>query len=308
MKIHFDNVNHGSTSGPNSFGKRLSEQFQKMGHEIVDSNSEYDIFLSFIQQTKEARPESKKILRLDGIWFKEENFEENNKSIKESYLSFDHVVFQSEFDKKMIETHFGECSSCSVIHNGIRITQRDSIKELTHAGEYIFVCSASWHRQKRLRENIFCFQAARKQLKEAGNEARFYILGRGASFDGVSAEELENVFYLNHQSHEECLRIYASADYFIHLAWLDHCPNVVVEALSQGCPIICTNSGGTQEIVKENGLIIQETNEYNYELTDYDKPYPIDLSNFSLPNEKIVVNSDFLEIEKVAKEYLKVFE
>ena len=308
MKICFDGpILFNQNSGPSSFATRLASQFISMGHEVVDGLSIYDVHLCFISQTRDACPGSCKVLRLDGIEFKPENFESNNKYIKDSYFSYDHVIFQSEFDKKMVETHFGERSDCSVIHNGIEIKQFEKVSELEHSNEKIFICAASWHPQKRLKDNVLLFQHIRKQLVEKKQGARLYILGGGASFDGMTQEELENVFYLNQQPHEDCLRFYASADYFLHLAWLDHCPNVVVEALSQDCPVICTDSGGTHEIVKENGIIIPETNEYKYELTDYDSPYPIDFSSFVLPGKSPTVDSNYLAIEKVAEKYLEVF-
>lgn len=307
MKICFDNVNFSSNSGPNSFGYRLAEQFTKMGHEVSQNNSLHDIFLSFIEQRGNAAPWSRKVLRLDGIWFKPENFEMNNRNIKASYFMFDYVIFQSEFDKQMVEHHFGKRKDSSVIHNGIELKQYSRVPELDHTNEKIFVCSASWHPQKRLKDNILLFQHIRKQLKEKGQEARLYILGKNATFFGMEQDQLENVFYLGHQKHETCLRFYATADYFIHLAWLDHCPNVVVEALSQKCPVICTNGGGTHEIVKDNGLIIPETKDYNFELTDYDSPYPIDFSSFVLPETRPEVDPGHLSIEKVAEKYIEVF-
>jgi len=307
MRIYFDNVFFDSQSGPNSFGNRLANQFLKMGHEIAKENENYDIFLSFIEQRVRSALRSKKVLRLDGIWFKPENFEQNNRTIKQAYFAFDHVIFQSNFDKQMIETHFGKRSDCSVIHNGIDLCVMDAIPQISHKNEKIFVCSASWHPQKRLKDNILLFSQIRKQLKKNREDARLYVLGKNADFQSLSSEDLENVFYLGHQRHEACLKIYATADYFIHLAWLDHCPNVVVEALSQGCPVICTSSGGTHEIVKENGIIIPETKDYNFELTDYDSPYPIDFSNFILPEKRPEVNADYLDIEKVAEEYIRIF-
>jgi len=307
MRVCLDNVNFKSTSGPNSFGVRLASQLVKMGHDVVPQNQYHDVMLSFIHQTSYAWPGAAKILRLDGIWFKSENFEQNNRIIKDSYFSFDHVIFQSEFDKHMVETHFGKRSDCSVIHNGINLKTYDKVPELNHQNEKIFVCSAFWHPQKRLKENVCLFQHIRQQLINDKKEARLYILGGGATFEGLNSYDLENVFYLGQQDHESCLRFYASADYFLHLAWLDHCPNVVVEALSQRCPVICTDSGGTSEIVKENGIIIPETTKYEYELTDYDSPYPIDFSSFILPDTRPSVDPIHLDIEKVAEAYLKVF-
>ena len=87
----------------------------------------------------------------------------------------------------------------------------------------------------------------------------------------------------------------------IHLAWLDHCPNVVVEALSRGCPVICTDSGGTSELVGRNGIVIPETVRYNFELLDYDNPPPLGVG-IQIP-EKIKVDNSDLDIRKVAKQY-----
>ena len=112
------------------------------------------------------------------------------------------------------------------------------------------------------------------------------------------------VFYLGNIPHDLCLQIYSISDWFIHLAWLDHCPNVVVEAISQGCPVVCTDSGGTHEIVKSNGIVLKEQKEYNFELADYDNPYSLDIPEVDL--KKIEIENDYLDIKKIAIEYEKV--
>ena len=48
----------------------------------------------------------------------------------------------------------------------------------------------------------------------------------------------------------------------IHLAWLDWCPNTVVEALACGLPVLCSHNGGTRELVKENGVILELEEDY----------------------------------------------
>jgi glycosyltransferase involved in cell wall biosynthesis len=301
MRIHFDNVNFSSNSGPNSFGFRLAEELTKMGHEIVDYTKPYDIFLCFIEQTKEAYPIARKVLRLDGIWFKPEDFEERNIRIKQAYFSFGHVIFQSEFDKQMVQAHFGERSDCSVIHNGIRQERvkpwaRENINKLC-------VSSANWHRQKRLKENILLF----REIQKEHPDSVLVILGGGDIRD-VEHMFGDGVIYAGQRSHADCLSIYSAADFFIHLAWLDHCPNVVVEALSQGCPVICSDSGGTKEIVQNNGIIVPEKTKYNYELLDYDSPYELDVSGFKLPEEKIEAHPEYLDIRSVAERYVEIFE
>ena len=53
------------------------------------------------------------------------------------------------------------------------------------------------------------------------------------------------------------LSLYKRSSTFVHLAYLDHCPNVVVDAQAAGCKIVCSSTGGTHEIV-DNGIVILE--------------------------------------------------
>ena len=58
------------------------------------------------------------------------------------------------------------------------------------------------------------------------------------------------------------LSLYRRSSTFVHLAYLDHCPNVVVDAQAAGCKVVCSSTGGTSEIV-ENGIIVNEK-EWDY--------------------------------------------
>lgn len=298
MKIYFSNVNFSSNSGPNSFANRLANCFQGLGHEIIEDNKkEYDVFLCFIEPDIIPRSGSKFIHRLDGIWFKPDQFKTHNKNIKWAYDNCDHIVWQSEFDKNMTQNYWGEKKG-SVIHNGIKKTIFKSlhpeVQKIKNSFDKIFVCSANWHRQKRLKENIEFYKSVRNK-----NDA-LLVLGKGPDW----IEKENNIFYLGHLHHDICLQIYSISDWFLHLAWLDHCPNVVVEAISQGCPVICTDSGGTKEIVKNNGIVIPESKPYLFELTDYDNPYDLDIPKISLLKPKI--NCDYLNIDKIAEKYLEI--
>ena len=114
------------------------------------------------------------------------------------------------------------------------------------------------------------------------------------------------IIYSGEITHEQCLEIYRHCDWMIHLAWLDHCPNVVVEALSQNCPIICSSSGGTKEIVGSNGFIVPELKKYNFELLDYDNPFEIDIPKLNLSKEILVDNSHIC-INKISSLYHNEF-
>ena len=301
MRVHFSNVNFSSNSGPNSFAHRLAEEMTNEGHKIVSAEENYESMLIFIEPASRPKPGARVVHRLDGIWFKPDQFHNHNKLIKWAYDNSNFIVWQSNFDKKMTEHHWGKRKG-SVIHNGIILkkysTNNSNILNIRNAYEHMFVCSSNWHRQKRLKENIDLF------LKIKEKSPRSCLIVMGANHDSFIKHE--DIFYTGSIPHDMCLEFFSVADWMIHLAWLDHCPNVVVEALSQDCPVICTDSGGTKEIVRDNGMLIKEIKPYKFELTDYDNPYELQIPSLELSN--IEVDNSYLDIKKVAQKYIKVLQ
>jgi len=296
MIIHFSNVNFNSRSGPNSFAYRLGRELTRRGHKITGNPEECEVFLAFIEAASRPPAHAKFIQRLDGIWFKPDEFITHNVGIKWTYDNAEQVIWQSNFDRNMSEHHWGKRSG-RVIRNGIDVKpQPVSNYPLSHIKGRKFVCSANWHNQKRLTENLLLF----RQVQEEDDV--LLIMGSNATSPlGFRSNEI----VLGNIDHASCLEIYNQADWFIHLAWLDHCPNVVVEALSQGCPVICTTAGGTDELVRDRGIIVPET-EYKFELVDYDNPPKLDLSNFELRDIPSFDTTD-LEIGTVADQYEEMF-
>jgi glycosyltransferase involved in cell wall biosynthesis len=305
VRIHFSNVNFSSRTGPNTFAGRLAHELTLRGHEIVPAGHDCEIFLAFIEPATLPPSGVKVVQRLDGIWFKPDQFESHNQGIKWLYDRADHVIWQSEFDRKMTTHWWGERVG-SVIGNGIHLeTGEPYRKEHPLDGDPLLVCAANWHPQKRLRE---CIRLAAK-IQETHPAAKLVILGKmgdNLGLNDLTDAERQMITYIGDREHDQCLRIYGTADWFIHLAWLDHCPNVVVEALSQGCPVICAGSGGTPELVGRNGVVIPEMSSYNFELTDYDNPPTLNFSNFRLPERPLVQVEDY-DIRVIASRYLSLF-
>tara|TARA_Y100001958_G_C21209425_1_gene535268 strand:+ start:193 stop:1113 length:921 start_codon:yes stop_codon:yes gene_type:complete len=302
MHIHFDNVNFSSRTGPNTFGSRLATVLSERGHEIVGYNDHHDAVLVFIEPTRQWKKDVKVVQRLDGIWFKPSQFETHNRLIKWAYDNCDEVVWQSRFDQAMTHHHWG-IKPGKVIGNGIDADKvnvvNPRLKKIRRENEKVYVCSANWHRQKRLKENIEAYDILSRNVENS------CLIVMGSNPDHVI--ERPDIVYIGNLRHSLCLEVYSMSDAMIHLAWLDHCPNVVVEALSQKCPVVCTDSGGTKEIVGENGIILPESYPYNLELTDYDDPYTIDLSSLKDADlSKIEVNAKNICLQKVADEYEKI--
>jgi len=303
MKILFDNVNWASASGPNSFARRLAQQISLDGHIVADSN-DYDIALVFIEETKQLNVLKPKVQRLDGIWFAPHEYQTKNKRIKECYETSDAVVFQSSFDAEMVQKWWGYPNTGTIIRNGIQLGKVEptnaTLLELRGRYEKIFVCSSNWHRQKRLKENIELFKHLRATLFPYS-----CLVVMGSNPDCLVSDK--NIYYTDVLPHETCLEMFAAADWCIHLAWADHSPNVICEAISQGCPVICAETGGTKELVGCNGLVLKETHQYNYELFDYDNPPALDVTQVKeLP--VIEVNPENIDIQGVSKQYIALFE
>ena len=301
MKIHLDNVNLNSNSGPNSFAKRLSKGLIESGHEVelYDGRSS-DISVVFIEPS--GRPLAKKVVqRLDGIWFSPEEFETKNSNIKNLYQNSDGVIWQSEFDKEMVTKWWGNHQNGVIIRNGIDLNPVKkftipALEQIRNQYEMVFVCSANWHPQKRLLENINLYKHLRKFYKSAA------LIVMGSNPVQVADN---HIFYTGPQPHEVCLEVFSCSNWMIHLAWLDHCPNTVVEALSQGTPVICSEQGGTKELVKEFGVILKESKSYNYELTNYDNPPPMNYANLKRLPEKNELGKHFdISIQRTLEDYL----
>ncbi len=303
MKVHFDGVDLSSHSGPNTFARRLYLGLLNQGIDIVDVGSDADISLIFIEPSGSPLGR-KKVQRLDGVWFKPHEFEHKNHNIKQLYVSADAVVWQSEFDRGMTRHWWGDPQLGSVIRNGIDSSQTfidSGLADIRQTYEHVFVASSNWHPQKRLRKNIELFDHLQRNgypkscLIVMGSNPDYWVSSPHIMYTGPLPE---NVYR----------SIFKNADWMLHLAWLDHCPNVVVEALSHDVPVICSNAGGTKELVGDFGIVLVE-NEYSFELADYDNPPPIDVTQLSkLPTRSSLGNHSDVTIETSVQKYTELFE
>lgn len=308
MKIHFDGVNFDSLTGPNTFANRLARKLFELGHELIlNDGSSSDISLVFIERS--GAPLAKKVVqRLDGIWFKPEQFESHNRTIKELYSTADGIIWQSNFDRDMTSKWWGRPNcQAEVIHNGIDTTP---IKEITIPAlakmvqdyERIYVCSSNWHPQKRLRANIELFE----RLRKTRPNSCLIIMGNNPDVRVASP----HIFFTGSITSDIYMQIFSVASWMLHLAWADHCPNVVIEALSQGTPVVCSSVGGTKELIGSYGKVLQDQ-PYNFELADYDNPPVLNLEQIQdLPNRRDLDYSTIanINIEHVTKRYINLFE
>ncbi len=310
MKIYFDNVAfEADHTGPNCFAKRLALQLGNFGHTIADAD-DYDVSLVFIEPTVKLNRSKPYVQRIDGIWFKPEQMSSGmNDNIQKCFNEADSVIWQSKFDCDMTRRWFNNrlCQDVEghVISNGVEIQpaalRSEALIELRQRFDTVFCCSSNWHPQKRLRDNIELFKHFR-----ATSHSNSCLIIMGNNPDHHVADS--GIFYTGSLRHDLCMEIYSMSNWMIHLAYLDHCPNVVVEAISQGCPVICSSEGGTREMVeKGNGIVIQDEERYDFSLLDYDNPPRIQVKNTKLPVD-FRADSSTVDIVKCAKAYEQVLQ
>lgn len=297
-KFFINNVKN--VNGPSIFGRRLRQA-------LVDKGWKWNIFVpdvSYIFATGFLRPFCKNILRLDGLYFDSENTvgdsDKLNSPIFNAYQKADGIIFQSQFDRQLFKNFIKE-RSCpyTVIHNGIPPQFSPEGEKVDFGYKKTLICSGRWRAHKRLDSIIEGF------LEYGNPETGLIVLGWGIE----KKVEHPNIQYAGKIPPEDLPKYLRGADAFIHLTWLDHCPNVVAEALGCGLPVLCTHNGGTKEIVKTNGIVIKCEEDYDFKKVPLYSPPECDDRIVAKGIEKILqwdkpIQSDYIRMDKIAQKYM----
>jgi glycosyltransferase involved in cell wall biosynthesis len=269
LNIHLENIDLNSYSGPNSFANKFVNYVEGC---TFDPNKEAAAHLCFIE-THKNHFEKPLFLRLDGIYVNaKQDHQRQNYNIKRTYDLAKGVIFQSEFGKKLIFKTFGEHPNYTIITNGAdtrKISETEPLKYTKY--ENVWACASNWRPHKRLDSNIRYF------LEQAGPNDGLIVAGAVPRNQQVQAK---NIHYVGTLNQKQLFSLYKRSTFLIHLASLDCCPNVVVDARACGCKIICTDSGGTREIAGSDAIVIKDL-DWNFEPLDLYNPCELDFSNFS---------------------------
>jgi glycosyltransferase involved in cell wall biosynthesis len=287
MKIAIPN-NKGE-SGASNFLNVLKRTI--LSSELAKIRSPFNPFHDVALFSSVARNIHKKpyVLRLDGIYYDlKERYGSNKKlnySIFESINNANSIIFQSEFSKSLVQSHYGSLiSSSEVILNGIDIKEKNTCSENQKdkiSNKKIILCSAKWRGFKRLDATIKTVDKLRKEIN-----CELQIIG---DTGGVNVN-YNFVKCIGDVNHSEINNYLENADLFLHLAWLDNCPNSVIEAIGARVPVVCSNIGGTREIIEatQGGIVSMCDPNVDYSQL-------VDLHNPPKPNYDILV-SDIIKL------------
>lgn len=303
--------------GSSIFLGHLVKYLEEQGHEIYyDLNKKADILLINCWMDLKKIPKGIKIVqRVDGV---NHNLSKGNicapdinNKLSTIHSIADGVIYQSKFAKLMCEKYLIKTkpnAKKTIIYNGTDekiFSQKTKFDKFGY--KHMILTASKWRPHKRLNDVI----------------KGFLHLGRGDTclviVGDVRVGEKEKVnhpriFYSGTLNNKELAKYHSNADVFVFLSWLDWCPNVVAEALVAGTPVICTNQGGTKELVKDSGIILKTDPEYDLEPCYLYEPPEVPAEKMAkaineiLDNkEKFKVEREDLYISEVGKRYGEFF-
>ena len=290
----------GGGSGPQEFIALLSDELNKSKNIKTTYNfinSDIHLlnlgFYSPLWKYFQCKNYNETIIRFDGVGI------DNTKNINQTKINLEkflekgkYVIFQSEFCRNFFKNEFGYLPNHVVIHNGSKklpnINKSNKIflkefKGITEKEDY-FVVAGRYTSRKRIKETILFF----KKL----NKYNLVILSDVPKNEIIKSRRIK---YLGMQNPFIAKQIISNSKALIHMDCYDWCPNIIISALVDGVPVICSNFGGSPEIVKENGIIIQEFPKNLYANLDgikytMNSKFPEYLLEVAL--EKIISNSN----------------
>jgi len=285
MNVFLENFDNNSDSGPNGFTRKLFSRLVDDKKVKITDYEDCDVNFCLIQGDLSLK--KPRILRLDGIYFNiDQDYDFLNSQIKKTYESSEAVIFQTEFNRNLIESWFGSHKNGHVIRNGTDLELINQIPKIYHPildnFSEVWSCASAWRPHKRLSENIRYF------LEFAPQDACLVVMGKDAQSWLINHPR---VFYVGHVAWDQQVSLCKRSTTFLHLSWLDHCPNTVIDARASGCKIICASSGGTNEIAGEDAIILEE-DEWDFSPIKLYEPPKLDFS-------KTRLNVDTSEIDMI---------
>lgn len=231
--------------------------------------------------------------------------------IKKIWKSADALVANSQGLKELAENFYSK-KEILVIPNGADLFDYDSGKEsklesTPNTINLLFVSRLI--ERKGLQDIIPYMSKVRDYCQSRGKSLILHIVGNGPYKNSlqelVNKNSLQNIVNFHGQKNKsELPAYYKTADIFIFPSRKEGMPNVVLEAMSYGLPILMTPCQGSDELINGNGYIANanEFAEYIIKmLSDQD-------ALIKQSNESLRLVKDVFSWKKSAKAYLRLFD
>ena len=193
-----------------------------------------------------------------------------------------------------------------IIYNGINIEDFPP-KEYGRNNEVVILTVARLIKRKGIDDLIRAIPSVIKEYKDI----KVRIIGEGNMEKELKdlAEKLgvsEYIEFLGYIPHDRISKYYSSSDIFVLPSKNEGMSNTVLEAMTSGLPIITTDTGGTTELIDDNGIIVPIGNSgaISRAIIEYVRN-PELIKEHGSKSRSIAENMDW---SKVAGEYYKLYE
>jgi len=161
----------------------------------------------------------------------------------------DHVVYQSDFCKATADEFLGSAPAAwEVLHNAVDTTEFTPADE-PPPGPPVLLLAGDQFQPYRL--------ATALRTLVLLPDVRLLVTGSLIEDGHSLAEQLgvaDRVLFTGRYAQRDAPSAYRRAHVLLHPKVNDPCPNVVLEALACGLPVVHSASGGTPELVGEAGM------------------------------------------------------
>lgn len=253
MNFYINKKNLTKNGGPYNFAKILE-------HELINHfDAKKKILfpeINVIFSSGRNFRYSKNILRVDGIFVQnmDKRKKKINQNIFKSIAKADGVIFQSKFSQKLILHYLKKNYNLNtklikniVIPNAF--SSNHFIKKKINYFKYkhVLLTVTRKSKNKRLKQIIDAFKLLDKK--------KYLLIVIGDYFKEDFIKQ-KNIKFVGKIENKKIPFYIKRSDALIHVSKIESCPNAVIECLSSGLPVITNNVGGTKELIKDRGIIL----------------------------------------------------
>jgi glycosyltransferase involved in cell wall biosynthesis len=188
-------------------------------------------------------------------------FEQANEGIRRALERATFVIYQSHWSKAKLDTlHRRSEGTWRVIPNAVNLSAFKPSADWPRVANRVPVIGAVGSMRYRPRLEIL-FDVAnrlpvRPQILLVGDMDSFCQTTLARALDDPRWHSL--IEHVPAVSPERLVEFYQRIDCLVHTVAGDSCPNVVVEALACGVPVVCPEEGGTAELVGAAGVSVPD--------------------------------------------------
>ena len=255
---------HDQVPAPGERAAGGTAKAQKLGERFPNSPSDFSVlYLGSTWLPRDLEP----LLRLarrrripvvvnqDGVgypaWAGDEA-EALNRPLRRALLAADQVLYQSEFSKRSADLFLGEPrGTWEVLRNAVDVSHFTPARTPTPGGP-VLLLGGDQTQAYRLELAVRTLAA----LLPRHPDARLLVTGRLVSPVEPLVAELglrDRVELVGEYRQRDAPEVFRRAHLLLHTKVLDPCPTLVLEAMATGLPVVYPASGGTVELVGDEG-------------------------------------------------------